>query len=127
MGKWACIFGLIGVFTYWRRYDFLDISNRIGIRLRSVAFKKILESDLYRKNVLFQTYLHHLITDVQTVSGFAGETVFMGLRGVFFLIGGTACLLFQSPMICLIAAVAMTAFNCKSFTTQCFIDHVISN
>ena len=43
MGKWSVVFGLIGVFTYWRRYDFLDISNRIGIRMRTVAFKKIME------------------------------------------------------------------------------------
>jgi hypothetical protein len=111
VGKWAIVFGLIGVLTYWRRYDFLDISNRIGIRLRSIAFKKMLESDLYKKNTLFQTYLHHMITDVQTISGFAGETAFMGLRGLFFLIGGTVCLLIQSPIICIIAAITMTGFN----------------
>lgn len=112
MGKWSVIFGLIGLFTYWRRYDFLDISNRIGIRMRTIAFKKIMESDLYKKNALHQTYLHHMITDIQTISNFSGETVFMGLRGFFFLLGGTACLLFQSPLICIIAAVTMSAFNC---------------
>jgi hypothetical protein len=37
----------------------------------------------------------------------------MGLRGLFFLVGSTACLLVQSPLICLIAAVTMTAFNCN--------------
>ena len=42
MGKWSIVFGLIGLFTYMRRFDFLDISNRIGIRMRTVAFKKIL-------------------------------------------------------------------------------------
>ena len=42
MGKWSVVFGLIGVFTYMRRYDFLDISNRIGIRMRTIAFKKIM-------------------------------------------------------------------------------------
>ncbi len=111
MGKWSVVFGLIGVFTYWRRYDFLDISNRIGIRMRTVAFKKIMESDLYRKNTNFQSYLHHIVTDVQNISNFGGETVFMGLRGIFFLLGGTVCLLVQSPMICVIAAITMTAFN----------------
>ena len=72
MGKWSVVFGLIGVFTYLRRYDFLDISNRIGIRMRTIAFKKIMESDLYKKNNMFQTYLHHIITDVQTISTFTG-------------------------------------------------------
>jgi len=113
MGKWSVVFGLIGVFTYWRRYDFLDISNRIGIRMRTVAFKKIMESDLYKKNANFQSYLHHIVTDVQNISNFGGETVFMGLRGIFFLLGGTVCLLVQSPMICVIAAITMTAFNCN--------------
>lgn len=44
LGKWSVIFALMGVFTYWRRYDFLDISNRIAIRMRTVAFRKIMES-----------------------------------------------------------------------------------
>lgn len=39
----------------------------------------------------------------------------MGFRGVFFLVGGTVCLLVQSPMIFLIAAVTMTAFNRKKY------------
>jgi hypothetical protein len=37
----------------------------------------------------------------------------MGLRGLFFLLGGTLCLLWQSPLVCIIAAVTMTGFNCK--------------
>ena len=44
LGKWSVVFGLMGIFTYWRRFDFLDISNRIGIRMRTVAFRKIMES-----------------------------------------------------------------------------------
>lgn len=36
----------------------------------------------------------------------------MGLRGLFFLLGGTLCLLWQSPLICVIAAITMTGFNC---------------
>lgn len=71
-GKWSVVFGLMGLFTYWRRFDFLDISNRIAIRMRTVAFRKILDSDFYRSTLQHQTYLHHLITDIQTVSWFAG-------------------------------------------------------
>ena len=44
LGKWSVVFGLMGIFTYWRRFDFLDISNRIGIRMRTVAFRQIMES-----------------------------------------------------------------------------------
>lgn len=113
MGKWSVVFGLIGFLTYRRRYDFLDISNRIGIRMRLVLFKQLMNSDLYKKNTAFQTYLHHIVTDVQTISTFTGESVFFALRGLFFLVGGTACLLYQSPLICMIAAVTMTAFNCN--------------
>lgn len=54
------------------------------------------------------------MADVQQVSNFMGETIFFGLRGVFFLIGGISCLLYQSPLICVIAAVTMTGFNCNS-------------
>ena len=94
MGKWATVFMFMGIFTYWRRFDFLDISNRIAVRMRAIAFRKILDSEFYRRNVQFQTYIHHIITDVQTVSWFTGETMFMGLRGTFFLLGGSICLLF---------------------------------
>ena len=55
--------------------------------------------------------MHHIITDIQTVSWFTGETMFMGLRGLFFLTGGSICLVFESPYICLIAAMTMGAFN----------------
>lgn len=55
------------------------------------------------------------MADVQQVSNFMGETIFFGLRGVFFLIGGISCLLYQSPLICVIAAVTMTGFNCNFY------------
>ena len=44
MGKWATVFTLMGIFTYWRRFDFLDITNRIAVRMRAIAFRKILNS-----------------------------------------------------------------------------------
>lgn len=113
MGKWGMFFALLGSLTYYRRFNILDLSNRIGIRMRSVLFKKILNSDMYKKNAEFQSYLHHMMADVQQVSNFMGDTIFFGLRGIFFLIGGISCLLYQSPLICLIAAVTMTGFNCK--------------
>ena len=55
--------------------------------------------------------MHHIITDIQTVSWFTGETMFMALRGLFFCLGGSICLLYQSPYICLIAAATMGTFN----------------
>jgi hypothetical protein len=85
--------------------------------MRAIAFQKILSSDFYRHNTQFQTYVHHTISDIQNISYFTGETAFLGLRGLFFLTGGTACLLFTaSPYICLIAAVVMTLFNCTLFS-----------
>lgn len=32
------------------RYEFLDISNRISVRLRNVMFKQILQRDFYKQN-----------------------------------------------------------------------------
>jgi hypothetical protein len=37
-GKWTAIFTLMGILTYQRRVQFLDISNRIGVRMRMVLF-----------------------------------------------------------------------------------------
>ena len=68
MGKWAVIFGSLGILTYVRRFDFLDISNRIAVRMRSIAFEKILNSHYYRHNTQFQTLVHHTINDIKVVS-----------------------------------------------------------
>lgn len=43
-------FALLGSLSYYRRFNILDLSNRIGIRLRSVLFKRILNTDMYKKN-----------------------------------------------------------------------------
>ena len=50
------------------RYEFLDISNRISVRLRNVMFKQILQRDFYKNNEIPQTFVHQLITDIKTVS-----------------------------------------------------------
>jgi hypothetical protein len=47
-GKWSVLICLVGVLNYWRRYNFLDISNRIGIRMRTIAFHKVMQSELYK-------------------------------------------------------------------------------
>ena len=66
--KWSVIFGVMGVLTYRRRYEFLDISNRISVRLRSTLYKQILQRDFYKNSEIPQTFVHHLITDIKTVS-----------------------------------------------------------
>ena len=48
--KWSVIFGVMGVLTYRRRYEFLDISNRISVRLRSTLYKQILQRDFYKNS-----------------------------------------------------------------------------
>ena len=68
VGKWAAIFGTLGSLTYLRRYEFLDVSNRISVRFRTVLYNHILNSDLYRRNQEAQACVHHLVTDVKSVS-----------------------------------------------------------
>ena len=58
-----------------------------------------------------QTYVHHLVTDVKAVSEFTGETLFMGVRGGCFLLGGVGCLLYSSPYLSLICVGIMSIFN----------------
>lgn len=50
LGKWSMFFALLGSLSYYRRFNILDLSNRIGIRLRSILFKRILNTDMYKKN-----------------------------------------------------------------------------
>jgi len=45
------------------------------------------------------------------LSEFTGETVFMGVRGIFFLLGGIGCLLYYSPYLSLISIGIMSVFN----------------
>ena len=68
MAKWAVIFGSLGTLTYLRRYEFLDVSNRIAVRFRTVLYNHILNGEFFRKNQLAQTYVHHLVTDVRAIS-----------------------------------------------------------
>jgi hypothetical protein len=68
IGKWAGIFGALGGLTYLRRYEFLDVSNRISVRFRTVMYSHILNSDFYRSNQYAQACVHHLVTDVKSLS-----------------------------------------------------------
>jgi hypothetical protein len=72
IAKWAGIFGTLGALTYLRRYEFLDVSNKISVRFRTVLYNHILNSDLYRRNSHAQACVHHLVTDVKSVSEFTG-------------------------------------------------------
>ena len=45
------------------------------------------------------------------MSEFTGEVVFMGVRGICFLVGGVGCLLYSSPYLSLISVAIMSAFN----------------
>ena len=74
-------------------------------------YKQILQRDFYKQYEIPQTFVHHLITDIKTVSEFTGESVFMGLRGICFLVGGVCCLLYTSPYLSAIAVGIMTLFN----------------
>lgn len=76
-----------------------------------MLYNHILASDLYRRPREAQACVHHLVTDVKSVSEFTGEVVFMGVRGICFLLGGTGCLLYYSPYLSLISIAIMSVFN----------------
>ena len=48
---------------------------------------------------------------ISQLSEFTGETVFLGVRGVCFLLGGVSCLLYYSPYLSLAAVCIMSVFN----------------
>jgi ABC-type bacteriocin/lantibiotic exporter with double-glycine peptidase domain len=101
----------LGTLTYLRRYEFLDVSNRISVRFRTVLYNHILSNDFYRRSQYAQACVHHLVTDVKSVSEFTGEIIFMGVRGTCFLLGGIGCLLYYSPYLSLISVGIMSIFN----------------
>lgn len=76
-----------------------------------MLYNHILSNDFYRRNQFAQACVHHLVTDVKSLSEFTGETVFMGVRGAFFLLGGVGCLLYYSPYLSLISVGIMSIFN----------------
>lgn len=68
IGKWAGILGGLSTLTYLRRYEFLDITNKLSVRMRTVLYNHILNNDLYRRNQYAQACVHHLVTDVKSLS-----------------------------------------------------------
>jgi hypothetical protein len=40
--------------------------------MRNVFYKKTLNSEIYKKRITGQAYVHHLITDIKSVSEFMG-------------------------------------------------------
>jgi len=68
VSKWAGIFGSVGYLTYLRRYELIDVSNRISVRFRTVLYNHILSNDSYRRSQYAQACVHHLVTDVKSVS-----------------------------------------------------------
>ena len=68
VAKWAGIFGGLGGLTYLRRYEFLDVSNKISVRFRSVLYHNVLSGDYYRQRGMTQAWVHHLVTDIKWIS-----------------------------------------------------------
>ena len=76
-----------------------------------MLYNHILSNDFYRRPQHAQACVHHLVTDVKSVSEFTGEIIFMGVRGICFLTGGIGCLLYSSPYLTLISIAIMSVFN----------------
>ncbi|XP_051912596.1 ATP-binding cassette sub-family B member 10, mitochondrial-like [Hippocampus zosterae] len=109
--KWTVYFGVVGTVTYKRRYEFIELTNRVGHRLRAAMFGQLVRKNAYAGKEVEAGYVHHLVTDVKAISEFLGETLFFGLRGSLFLLGGSGCLLYQAPLLSLVAIALMGAIN----------------
>jgi len=68
LGKWTALFSIGGLLTYQRRYEFLDLSNRLAIRMRNALYTQTLHSNIYKHSNSSQQYLYHLVNDIKTVS-----------------------------------------------------------
>jgi hypothetical protein len=64
--KWGLYFAVVGAATYRRRLEFIQLTNRIGHRLRTVLFRQLV---VQRQGKLLEAGLvHHLVTDVRAIS-----------------------------------------------------------
>ena len=98
--KWSAICFASGILGYYRRYFNTNLTNRISIRLRNTLYQNFLSQNLNLKNIHSSELVHKLSNDVSLVSwGLTMDLVF-GLRGLFFVLGGSSYLLmYAQPLV----------------------------
>lgn len=97
---WISIFGVSGLITYIRRYLSNDLANRISCRLRQKIYSVIL-----KKNYAFfnststsvASLVHKITNDVTAISNTISIDLVFGIRGVFFILGGSLYLMIKIP------------------------------
>lgn len=97
---WVFIFSLSGVITYFRKYISNDLANRISVRLRKKIF-----SVLISKNYAFfnspstnvASLVHKITNDITSISNTISLDLVFGIRGLFFILGGSLYLIIKIP------------------------------
>lgn len=100
LGLWITIFGLSGVITYVRRYISNDLANRIACRLRQKVYSVILQKNysfFNSANTSVASLVHKITNDITAISNTISVDLVFGIRGVFFIIGGSLYLIVKIP------------------------------
>ena len=100
LALWISIFGLSGVITYVRRYISNDLANRIACRLRQKVYSVILQKNypfFNSSNTSIASLVHKITNDITAISNTISVDLVFGIRGFFFIIGGSLYLMITIP------------------------------
>jgi len=100
LALWISVFGLSGLITYIRRYVSNDLANRIACRLRQKVYGVILKKNysfFNSSNTSVAALVHKITNDITAISNTISVDLVFGIRGVFFIIGGSLYLILKIP------------------------------
>ena len=100
IAQWVVIFTCSGLLNYKRRYISGDVSNRISCRLRKKLYNTIISKDLgyfIRKDVNSASFTHKLTNDISLIGTTLSLDMLMGVRSLFFVVGGSLYLMVKIP------------------------------
>lgn len=100
LALWISIFGVSGVITYIRRFISNDLANRIACRLRQKVYSVILKKNYSFFNstsTSVASLVHKITNDITAISNTISIDLVFGIRGFFFIIGGSLYLIVKIP------------------------------
>lgn len=97
---WVFIFSLSGIVTYFRKYISNDLANRIAVRLRKKIFSVLISKNyafFNSPNTNVASLVHKITNDITSISNTISLDLVFGIRGLFFILGGSLYLIIKIP------------------------------
>ena len=100
IATWVFIFSLSGIITYFRKYISNDLANRIAVRLRKKVFSVLISKNyafFNSTNTNVASLVHKITNDITSISNTISLDLVFGIRGLFFILGGSLYLIIKIP------------------------------